>query len=115
MKSKFWPEKDPKFAFFYEVEDDLRLNWRAVRVLSWDRDGNPSETIEVYEASAGYAHGCLKWDGCVDMEIGDQDDCMLHFCGPDDGQTLGQLMHGVYALGPEMPSWDWADKGARRT
>lgn len=46
-----------------------------------------------------YASGTLKWDGCLDLYFDEQDDCMLHFCGPETEPVLGRMMTALWRLG----------------
>lgn len=60
-------------------------------------------------AEAGrWLHGEIKWDGCSNISIDAQDDCMLHFCGRSEAVAVGGLLGALYDLAHEvMPRADW--------
>lgn len=99
----------PLFTFTYETHSH-HIEWKAYEVM-----GECSTGALLYGDLQGpgdlataepYAHGDLKWDGCVNMYFDEQERCALHFCGPEKEPKLAALMRGVYALGPAMESWD---------
>lgn len=72
------------------------LDWRAVECCGTEITGPNVDTdrgkrfyqllqdeIDDPDKASTYAHGSIKWDGCIDMAFDEQNECMLHFCGAD--------------------------------
>ncbi len=53
------------------------------------------------------AQGCLKWDGCMNFDIGSGiNGCMAHACGPASLRMLLSHVEWIYTLGNKIPAWD---------
>jgi hypothetical protein len=90
--------------------------WHAVvtedgTLLNVDEAADVHPAYEAnHEDALPFIIGRLKWDGCVDIDFPDIQNCQLHFCGPEADPELGFLMREIYALGPEMESWDFQEE-----
>ena len=68
---------------------------------------NEDALYEVDEQCAVYMSGEVKWDGCSNIDIDENKNCMLHFCGKRSAGKLGKMIDTVYALALEvLPSAD---------
>lgn len=54
------------------------------------------------------ARGTVKWDGCVDYLVGEQQDdpCMLHGCSVRDVRALADALVRAYEIAAEMVGVD---------
>lgn len=76
----------------------------------FERKGADSgmDTTADVEDAALYLSGHIKWDGCANLHFDEQDNCMLHFCGPGDVEALGAMLMALHELAREvMPKADW--------
>ena len=95
------------------VQSDVSLQfwiWRTVISdgVPWviDEASDTCEPKALPSDAQPFMEGTLKWDGCCHVDFPGVHECMLHFCGPETDPELGVLMRAVYALGPEIPTWD---------
>ena len=54
--------------------------------------------VETIEESEPYLHGSVKWDGCSNWHIDEQDRNMIHGCSKEDLTRIGCIL-GV--------CWEW--------
>ena len=52
---------------------------------------HPSPSTGIDDAEI-YMNGDVKWDGCSNWEINENDRCMLHGCNKDDLLNIGKIM-----------------------
>lgn len=53
--------------------------------------------------------GGIKWDGCVDMDIGEGEGYQLHFCNLEGTRIITRALEEVYALAAKkIPKWSCA-------
>lgn len=43
-----------------------------------------------------YIRGSVKWDGCVNYKVGDQDRAMMHACGKNDLARVSHVLLAIY-------------------
>lgn len=70
---------------------------------------NPMENMTSdLDAALAVACGTVKWDGCVDYLIGEQQDepCMLHGCSVRDVRALADAVVRAYEIAAEMVGVD---------
>ena len=54
-----------------------------------------------------FCQGSIKWDGCVNFQFPEQEDCMLHCCGRQDAMKIGVMFDRLYdAVSRLIPAWD---------
>ena len=82
------------------------LEAKIHEVEAWNvEEGEPPS---VYEKEL-LLSGCLKWDGCADLDIGEGDSYQLHFCGRANARIVGRALDWLYDLGEELiPDWSGA-------
>lgn len=66
----------------------------------WHKAGASSypDPVESLSEAEVYIHGSVKWDGCSNWSIDENERCMIHGCSRRDIQRIGDIM----AL-----CWDW--------
>lgn len=57
--------------------------------------GSSEDTVFDPHDAEVFMHGGVKWDGCVNFEIGN-DSCMLHACGRHDLELISQALVAIY-------------------
>jgi len=70
-------------------------------VLFFTRRGalsTPDHVTQLDEAQV-FMEGYLKWDGCMNVNIDTEDECMTHFCGRYDASKVGRMIDNIYTLG----------------
>ena len=105
---RVWPRNPSVLTFeVYEVigtEADGNVLWqRAGAANSCDFSKTGLDDAE------WYMRGDLKWDGCVNYNV-NQEECMLHVCGPGAFVAIAALWHELYRLAQSfMPHHSWAE------
>lgn len=62
--------------------------------------GPPTESFDDADT---FLHGHIKWDGCSNWSF--QYDCMLHFCGVEQGFAIGILFMRLYDEAAARLEW----------
>lgn len=86
------------------------LEWRAVECCGYDAHdptkryyGMLADDCRDPERAPTYAHGSIKWDGCINMAFDEQNDCMLHFCGTKDAKrTMNELFDMLHSVSMQL-------------
>lgn len=78
-----------------DVEDGLGCAGPRFSRSAWARGATPPERD-------AYLHGFIKFDGCANIHIDEQDRCMLHFCGRRGWGELNELVETAYAVAGEI-------------
>ena len=69
------------------------------------RDCN-KRVLETKKA-ARMIEGSIKWDGCSNLNLYPDEECMTHFCGRESATDLGEVLGKMYDLAAEIiPEWD---------
>ena len=69
-------------------------------------DTFPSPAASTEDAEI-YMNGDVKWDGCSDWEIDENDRCMLHGCDKDDLLNIGKIMAECWDMTKDYcKKWD---------
>jgi hypothetical protein len=78
----------------------------------WHKKGGatwPDGTDNLDDAEV-YFHGFVKWDGCSNWHIDEQDRVMLHGCSREDLTNLGEVLARCWDMTAELlPNWDGAN------
>jgi len=45
-----------------------------------------------------FMYGSLKWDGCMDLTVGQGDDYQLHFCGRNSALIFQRVVERLYDI-----------------
>lgn len=87
------------------------MDFVVLYVISEDDDGaffplggweDSSEVTDDPDKAEVFVRGYLKWDGCMEVEIGDK-----HFCGLHHSQILQRIFERLHAIAAEkMKSYD---------
>lgn len=96
-----------KYAILYRTED------YAIEFCVYEvEQPEPDKPVFLFEdencqmnptiPETPFAHGYLKWNGCVNISFGDT---YHHFCGPEKDPALGRIMRSIYSLGEQMENW----------
>jgi hypothetical protein len=76
----------------------LKFNqFEADTVLFHKAEGGDGYTADANEAELLMA-GNLKWDGCVNLDIGTDDGVKLHFCERRQATAVGVVLNRLYDL-----------------
>lgn len=93
--------------------DVYAIDFELFELFGEAADGRPlyrsgEAVVENVLGADRYAYGDLRWDGCMNLAFDDQD-AMLHFCGPWGLDSLNEALQAVYEKGLElMPGTaDW--------
>ena len=66
----------------------------------------PDPTEDLTKAER-FLHGSIKWDKCSNWHFDIQDDSMIHFCDPEQGEDIGKLFRALYSIAAELiPTYD---------
>jgi len=97
-------------------QNDCYVDVEAYRTHAWgdgreyqraDSDTSPDCTPDLARARR-YLHGSVKWDGCSNLHLDEQDEAMLHFCGRKEARNIGELLARIYDLAHDvLPRPDW--------
>jgi hypothetical protein len=94
---------DEGYVIFYTPKSHY-LEFTVLEIESYDdaafyfgQNHSPDPDID----DAPLMEGTLKWDGCMNVNIGRQGVVMVHFCGLDRALMLERAMRRLYALGAE--------------
>lgn len=101
---------DPVMACFEVIRpisfEFMRIRDRPENVESplFERRGGRGsmDTTEDIEESVTRAHGDVKWDGCTNFVLQDDDGCMAHACGGDDFRAQLDALVAARALAVEL-------------
>ena len=88
------------------AEVEPKANYMKARILwvqTWvpDDEGTwiPDETELLID-------GSLKWDGCANLQLGEEGGHLLHFCGRAHARIVDRAIGFLYDLGAELiPGW----------
>ena len=69
------------------------------------------DITEDFDTAERYVDGSVKWDGCSNIEFGDEAGS-IHFCGQRDFQKLVWFMQAVFAMAADkIPKFDHSVAG----
>lgn len=93
------------FELHYRAEKH-RMSFLVLRHVSQDVDtgafqydsdddflGTPDR-----RASRWHMHGFIRWDGCIDLDIGAGQSFRSHFCGLHDALQIAHLIRAIFDL-----------------
>lgn len=75
----------------------LKFNRHAPDTIMFRSADGYNETTEAEDAERLMA-GCVKWDGCMNVNISTGDGVMLHFCGRREATAVGVVLNRLYDL-----------------
>lgn len=108
--------KDIGYAIEYEPHEHY-VEFVIYELDGWDEENDAPlyhkakssmhpDPVESHEESEAFASGSIKWDGCSNWNIDENDRGMLHFCGVEGIQDMNKAFERCYALAEElMPAW----------
>jgi hypothetical protein len=107
-------DQQSNFAIVATLEYSHAASFTVYRVCGWKLDGSPDgfagpddAFVDTVEDAEVYMHGSVKWDGCSNWHIDDQDECMLHFCSREELADIGRAMQLCWDWTAELlPTWD---------
>ena len=80
--------------FVAEIEG---LEEDGTRLYVRERAGSSFDTTTELDAASRYIAGCVKWDGCSNLNLGEQEnDGYLHLCGKQAIRKLTQVIPLIY-------------------
>ena len=98
------------YVILHRMVNEVVMDFEAYQVMVDEKgaelferkDEEPGFTSNLLDAFC-YCHGHVKFDGCSNVDFGDQDrGCMLHFCGMHDVKELACMFEIVYELAREQ-------------
>ncbi len=113
-------EKYFKDLWYYVVAEpgEYKVEYKIYEVEGQGKDGDPffHRAGEASHPSSGevaladaeiYAQGHVKWDGCSNWNIDEQERVMLHFCTKEQILNLGRVMAECWDMTAELcEHWD---------
>ena len=107
----------PEFLIYF-TPDDYSIGFIVLDVTGWACDQTTFQnkaplfgdngTSENPDDATPLVQGYVKWDGCMDVDIGGDDiSYRNHFCGLEDALRLERVVRAVYALAEQhIPQFD---------
>lgn len=78
---RYWPKKD----------------WRAL----------PQDTTDDLGLASPLASGFVKWDGCLELEVGCSEDGRHHMCGRSSGEKFARALMRIWDEAAKvLPGWN---------
>jgi len=96
----------------YEVEFcvyEIQGEYPKSGAYQYEKEGG-GDTADVREAKV-YMHGFVKWDGCSDWYINEQDRGMLHGCFKSDLLDIGKVMGECWEIASKFLEGFDGDEG----
>lgn len=81
------------------AEDDDGMLW--TKEIDGKR-GSYYDGVRPIEDADVFLHGYVKWDGCSNWHIDEQDRVMIHRCGRRDLANLGAIMLACFDMTKEL-------------
>lgn len=87
--------------------EPTEVQFRIYEIFPWDDAGNRQwkkcvdgsyDGVDVITDADAYAHGEVKWNGCSNWHIDEQDRVMLHECDRAGLENIGKILAAC---------WDW--------
>lgn len=97
------PGEVPEFGIFYTAAE----HWMDFVVI----DGGSLDAIDSADGDAIVMEGCIKWDGCINLDIGGRGiSYRNHFCSLHGALIVERAMRAIYALAAQhITAWDGDD------
>lgn len=99
----------PEYSFtVIAVVHEYRVKYTIYDHDGWMGDDTPlyhkkgsdsfPDPVETIEEADIYMHGDIKWDGCSNWHIDEQDRGMLHGCARNDFKRIGDIIAKCWDL-----------------
>lgn len=91
-----------------EVHSEKDTKFNPPRPI-FERRGATSGMDTVYnpDEAQRVISGSIKWDGCSNITLFEDEQGFVHFCGKDGAAMYGKLLEEIYNIATaQIPRWD---------